>query len=387
MIASRITSLQPSPTLALDAKVKKLKQQGIAVINLGLGEPDFDTPKNIREAAIRSINEGFTHYTQTEGILPLRQAIAKKFLADNYIQYDPSEIIVGNGSKQLLYSLFQVLCENGDEVLIPLPTWSTYIEQIKLAGGEPIFIKLQSPFKVTAEDIKKNLSPKTKVLLLNSPSNPTGAMIDEGELKKIAHLAVANNIIVISDEIYEKIIYGAKHISIASLNDDIKKRTITVNGVSKAYAMTGWRLGFAGGPKEIITVLGSLQSQLTSNASSISQMAALEAISGDQKPVETMRSEFEKRRHFVMHSLSEIPGLSFSPPDGAFYFFISIEKLLHSRYATSAAWCEGLLEKEKIAVVPGEAFGYPGYFRLSCASSMEYLEKGVKGITKFIKTC
>ena len=385
VISKRIQQLNPSPTLGLDAKVKRLQAEGIFVVNLGLGEPDFVTPWYIRRAAIAAIKAGFTHYTVTAGIPELREAICKKLLKENGVSCHPSEIVVGVGTKQLLYHAFQVLCEEGDEVIVPIPTWSTYIEQIKLSGATPALVFLKPPFRLTAEDLKKRITPKTKVILLNSPSNPTGAVIEKEQLIKIAKLAVEKSIFVISDEIYEKITFGKKHHSIASLGKKIKQLIVTINGFSKSYAMTGWRIGYAAGPKEIIEAMVSLQSQTTSNTSSIAQKAALAALVGPQEPVELMRLGFEKRRGYLIRELSKIKEVSFVPPDGAFYFFVGIKQLLGRQFRSSKEWCQKLLEEEKVAVVPGEAFMYPGYFRLSLATSMEHLKEGVKRIKSFIK--
>lgn len=384
MFAKRIRNLATSPTVAIDSKAKEFKRQGIPVINLSAGEPNFQTPDNIKKAAHKAIDDGFTFYTSPEGIAELREAIVKKLAHDNNLSYDISQIIVGVGAKQLLYLAFHVLCQKGDEVIIPAPTWNTFVEQVKLAEGKPVIITLKPPFHLTAKDVEKAITTKTKLLLLNTPSNPTGAMTSPEELKKIADLAVKNNIIVIADEIYEKLIYSQQHISIASLNEKIKERTVTINGASKAYAMTGWRIGYAAGPKEIIEKMKALQSQLLSHASSISQVAAIEALNGDQKSVEMMRKAFAKRREFCIKQFSEIKELSFTIPEGAFYLFISIEKLLGKRYPTATAWAEALLEKEKVAVVPGEAFFYPGYIRISYAASDEDLKEAVKKIRQFI---
>lgn len=383
-LAKRVTTLTPSPTISLDTKVKALKQQGQEVINLGVGEPDFDTPSHIKKAANDALKAGFTKYADPQGIIEVRTAIADKFKRDNNISYDQSEIIVGAGSKQLLYSAFQVLCDQDDEVIIPIPAWLTFVEQVKLAGGKPVLVKLQPPFKVTADTIAKHITKKTKILLLNSPSNPTGAMIDPVELEKIAALVIKHNLWVISDEIYEKLIYTQRHISIASLNEKIKSRTITMNGFSKSYAMTGWRIGFAGGPKEIITAMTGLQSQTVGNIPVFLQKGALTALTEKQTSVVEMHQEFAKRREFLIRSCLEIKGLSFADPEGAFYFFISIEELLDKKYKTAAEWCEALLEQENIAVVPGEAFLYPDYFRLSFAASMDDLKEAVERIKKFI---
>jgi len=385
MFAKRIQNLSGSLTIAIDVKAKEFIRQGIPVINLSVGEPDFQTPENIKKAAIRAIKEGHTFYTSPDGIVELRDAIVKKFKRDNTLDYDPSDIVVGVGAKEILYNTFQVLCGKGDEVIIAAPTYNSFVEQVKLADAHPITIRLKPPFKLTANDIKKALTPKTKIILLNSPSNPTGAMIDEEELKKIADLAVKKNIFIISDEIYEKLTYTQKHISIASLNEKIKEQTITVNGVSKSYAMTGWRVGYAAGPKKIIKKMKALQSQLVVNTSSISQYAAVEALTGDQKSVEVMRKAYAKRREFCIKELSSVKEISFEEPEGAFYLFISIEKLLNKKYPTSSSWAEAFLEKEKVAVVPGESFFYPGWIRISYAASDDNLKEAMERIKRFIE--
>lgn len=381
--AARIQTLTPSPTLALDAKIKELIKQKKNIINLGIGEPNFDTPNHVKRAAVQALKENITHYTETQGLLKLRMAIAQKLQKDSNILYAPSEIIVGSGSKQILYEALQVLCDENDEVIIPLPTWGTYVEQVKLAGGIPVFVPLNPPFKLTTKDIEKKVTKKTKMLLLNTPANPTGAIIDVIELKKIAKLAVRHNMWVIADEIYEKIVYGNSTTSIASFNKQIKEQTITINGVSKAYAMTGWRIGYAAGPEGVIKAMTTLQGQLTSNASSIAQMAAIAALLGNQKPVEQMRKTFEKRRTLVSNGLIK-SGLSFTKPEGAFYVFVSVEKLLGKDIQTSEVFCSRLLKEEHVAVVPGEAFLYPGYFRLSFAASKEDLVEAMKRIKRFI---
>lgn len=384
MISKRVQQLKPSPTLGLDTKVKQLQAEGIFVVNLGLGEPDFVTPWQIRRAAITAIKTGFTHYTATAGIPELREAICKKLSEKNGLAYHPSEIAVGVGTKQLLYHAFQVLCEAGDEIVVPVPTWSTYLEQIKLSGARPVLVSLKPPFRLTVEDVKKRITSKTKVILLNSPANPTGAMIERKQLIKIAKLAVEKGIFVISDEIYEQITFGKKHHSIASLGKKIKALTVTINGFSKSYAMTGWRIGYAAGPKKIIDAMVVLQGQTTSNTSSIAQPAALAALTGSQRPVELMRLEFARRRGYLIGELLKIKK-TLIPPDGAFYFFVSIKQLLGGRFKSSAEWCQKLLEEEKVAVVPGEAFMYPGYFRLSFAASLADIKEGVKRIRNFMK--
>lgn len=385
MLSARIQQLEPSPTLSLDAKVKELQKSGKTVINLGLGEPDFATPKNIGEAGISAIESGFTHYTPAAGIPELRITISEYLKKFNDLDYSPEEIVVGVGSKAILYNIFQTICNPGDEVIVHAPTWATYLEQIKLAGGVPVLIELKPPFKLTAKVLEHKITSRTKIILLNSPGNPTGSMIEDEELKNIGELAVRKNILIVSDEIYDRITFGKKHLSIASISEEIKKQTITVNGMSKSYAMTGWRIGFAAGPKKIVNGIVALQGQTTSGTSSIAQKAAIEALSGDQTAVEEMRKEFEKRRDFLFEEFKRIKNLEFYLPDGAFYFFVSVNKLLNDRLPTSANWCEALLEKEGVAVVPGEAFKSPGYFRLSYAASMDELKKGAEGIKKFIE--
>lgn len=384
MFADRIQTLLPSPTIAIDTKAKALKQQGIPVINLSAGEPDFDTPEHIKTAAKQALDAGFTKYSAPQGLPELRELVAHKFAKENNIAYDPSQIVIGAGSKQLLYAAFQLLCNPGDEVLVPIPSWSTFAEQIKLAGGKPVFVPLSPPFKVTVNDLEKKRTAKTKLLLLNSPSNPTGAMIDPEELEKIAAFAVTHNIFVIADEIYEKLIYSERHVSIASLNNEIKKQTITMNGVSKSYAMTGWRLGFAGGPEEVMKKMTALQSQTIGNVPAFVQKAGIEALTGDQNAVQTMQQAYEKRRAYLIDALSSIPEFTITKPEGAFYFFVSLERILGKKYTTAQQWCEALLEKKHVALVPGEAFFAPGYFRLSFAASMNDLQEAVERIKKFI---
>lgn len=386
MLANRIKQLQPSPTIAMDTKAKQMQADGINVINLTAGEPNFCTPKNICQAGKKAMDAGYTHYLPNAGIEKLRVTIAKKLKQDNNLEYTPNEIVVGVGTKQILYSAFQVLCEVGDEVIVPTPTWSTYIEQIKLAGGKPVIIQLQAPFKLKASDVEKYITKKTKIIVLNSPCNPTGAIIEKDELKKIAQLAVKNQIYIVSDEIYEKIVYQKKNYSIASLLPKAKNYVLTINGFSKAYAMTGWRIGYAAGPKEIIQGMVALATQTTSGTASISQYAALEALNGSQKPMRKMVSEFKKRGDCLYKNLRKIKELKTLKPEGAFYLFPNIEKLLGKKYPTSTAWAEALLEKECVAVVPGEAFCAPGYIRISYATDLKTLTTGIKKIQNFINT-
>lgn len=384
MVSHLADSLLPSPTVSLDAKVKEMQLKGMRIINLGVGEPDYNTPVNIQIAAINALKNGFTHYAPISGLPQLKSAIIKKFHKENKIEYDQSQIIVGLGSKPLLYLAFLTLINKDDEVLIPTPTWSTFSEQVRICGGKSILIKLKPPFKLTAQDIESKINKKTKILLLNSPSNPTGMMIEKKELLKIAKLAVKHGFYIISDEIYEKLVYIKEHVSVASLSEEIREKTLTINGFSKAYAMTGWRIGYAGGPTNIISAMTGFQSQVASSAVTFAQVAAIEALEGSQEYFNEMFNEFRKRRTFIISGLNKLKAVSVTEPEGAFYVFVSIEQLLGKKFKTAADWCEALLEKELVAVVPGEAFFYPGYFRLSFAASEENLKEALNRINKFI---
>lgn len=385
MLSTRIQNLSSSPTLSLNAKVKELQTHGQRVINLTAGEPDFDPPERLKQAVIQAVQDNYNHYTPVPGLLKLREAIAQKYQRENQIEYQPEEIIVSTGAKQVLYNALLTLVEPGDEVLTHLPTWSTYVEQIKLAGGTPVCIELKVPFKLTAETIAKKITKKTQALIINYPGNPTGAVIEPEELERIAELVVKRNLWVISDEIYEKILFdGGRHTSIASLGEEIKQRTLTVSGLSKSHAITGWRLGWGAGPKELIEGITKLQGQTTSGASSIVQQAAISAFAKSEE-VNRMVREFESRRNYLVNELSQIKRLKITQPEGSFYLFVGVQELLNEKYPTSLDWCEGLLDTEQIAVVPGEAFLAPGYFRLSFAASLENLEKAVEGLRRFIK--
>ncbi len=383
MIANRISQFLPSPTLSLNATVKKMQSEGQEIINLTAGEPDFQPPKILKEALIKAVQENHHHYTPVSGIVGLRQAIAQKYIQENDIEYTPEEIIVGTGAKQVLHNALLSLVNPNEEVIVHTPTWSTYIEQIKITQGIPVLIDLKPPFQLRAEDILPKISPKTKVLILNYPCNPTGMTIDRSELIKIAELAIKHNFWIISDEIYEKILFDQrKHTSIASLSLDIKNRTLTVSGLSKSHAITGWRLGWGCGPKQLIEAMTNLQSQTTSGASSIIQQAAISAFADTKSPIQ-MAQAYQERRDFLIRELSQIKDLDVFTPHGAFYLFVGISKLLNSKYPNSTAWCQGLLEKQQVAVVPGEAFLAEGYFRLSFAASISDLQKAVKRIQQF----
>lgn len=392
-LSTRVKGIEASPTLALDAKTKGLVAQGIDVVNFGVGEPDFDTPNNIKEAAIKGIREGFTKYTPSSGIQELREAIAAKFLRDNSLEYKASEILVSVGAKHSIYNAVMALCEEGDEVIIPSPYWVSYPEMVGLAGGVPIFLPagLEEGFKITGDALRKACSPKTKLLIFNSPSNPTGAIYTKQEMEDIAEVCLEKGISVISDEIYEKLIYEGSHFSFAALALEVKDITITVNGVSKAYAMTGWRIGYAAGPQDVIKAMGNLQSHSTSNPASISQKAALEGLRGPQDSLEIMRLEFEKRRNFIAKGLDEMPGIKCLVPPGAFYVYPDVSQLLGKKVGgivveTDSQLADVLLDKARIAVVPGNAFGTDGNLRFSYATSMERIEEGLKRLAKVLDT-
>lgn len=394
MILSRkAEEIAPSLTLEITAKAKKMKADGIDVVGFGAGEPDFNTPVNIQEAAIKAIKEGKTKYTATPGIAELKDAIVNKFKNDNDLSYDASQIIVSTGAKQCLANVFGAILNPGDEVLIPVPYWVSYPELVKLADGNPVFVntKEENSFKYTIENLEKSVTDKTKALILNSPNNPTGTVYNKAELQTIADFAKKHDLIIVSDEIYEKLIYSNdKHVSIASLSEDAYKRTIVINGVSKAYAMTGWRIGYAAGDKKIIKLMTNIQSHMTSNPNSIAQYASVEALVGEQKDVEAMIVEFKKRRDFMVERVNKINGLSCIKPEGAFYVMVNISKILGKEVdgkviKSSLEFASLLLEKEKVAAVPGVAFGVDEFVRLSYATSMENIIKGLDRIDNFVK--
>jgi aspartate aminotransferase len=384
-ISKRVQSIKPSQTLVIDAKAKALKQQGVDVINFGVGEPDFDTPENIKEAAINAINDGFTKYCPVAGTPEIKNAIINKLKRDNNLSYTLEEIIVSSGAKQSLYNLFQSIINDDDEVIVLAPYWVSYIDMIILAGGKPIIIQTcdKTNFKITPKIVEKVLTSKTKAIIINSPSNPTGVTYSSEELKVIAQICVKNKIFIISDDIYEKLVYdNFKFTSIATVSPEIKESVVVINGVSKAYAMTGWRIGYAAGPKNIISAMSKIQSQSTSNASSISIKAAVEALNGTQECVEYMRKEFEKRRDYIVERLNAIDGISCRKPDGAFYVFPNIKTLLGKTFngktiSTDIDLANYLLDVAKIAVVPGSAFGLEGYVRFSYAASIGNIKTGI----------
>jgi len=392
-LSNRIKSIKPSATLAITAKIKALRAQGIDVIGFGAGEPDFDTPEYIKNAAVSSIKNGFTKYTPASGTLELKKAICDKFKDDNGLDYTPEQIIVSCGAKHSIYNLIQVMCNPGDEVIIPMPYWVSYPDMAKLAGAKPVFIQgvEKNAFKIVPDELENAITKKTKILIINSPSNPCGTVYSRNELIEIADIACRHDIFVISDEIYEEIIYdGIQHISIASLNSDIKERTIVVNGVSKTYSMTGWRIGYAAGDADIIKAVGKLQSQSTSNPTSISQKAALTAIQEKTNDITNMVNEFGKRRDYIVKRLNDIGNVSCQEPKGAFYVFPNISTYYGKEYEskkinTDIDLCNFLLNVVKVGVIPGSAFGSPHHIRMSYATSMENIKEGMDRMESALK--
>ncbi|MDP1853134.1 MAG: pyridoxal phosphate-dependent aminotransferase [Candidatus Omnitrophota bacterium] len=383
-LAQRVKDIEPSSTLAITARAKKMRQEGLDVISFAAGEPDFDTPQYIKDAAIKALAEGFTKYTPSSGIPELKKAIQKKFKLDNSLDYEPEQIIVSCGAKHSLFNIIQVLVDKNAEVLIPSPYWVSYLEMVKFAQGKAVILKTDSrnSFKLNAEILSKNITKKTKLLILNSPSNPAGCVYKREELDDIAQICVKNKLWVLSDEIYEKLIYeNNKHISIATLNNDIYKLTFVVNGVSKAYSMTGWRIGYLAGDKEAVEATARLQDHSTSNPCSISQKAALAALSSDNGFIDKMRLEFEERRNLMLSELDKI-GLDYIKPEGAFYVFLDISK------AKIGSWefCDKFLAEKYVAVIPGAAFGNDNYVRFSFAASMPEIKKGLERLREFISS-
>ncbi|MGV8980317.1 pyridoxal phosphate-dependent aminotransferase [Clostridium sp.] len=393
ILSEKAKQISPSLTLDITAKAKKMKADGIDVIGFGAGEPDFNTPQNIQDAAIRAIQEGKTKYTAASGIIELKQAIIRKLKSENSLNYIPSQIIVSTGAKQCLANVFQAILNPGDEVLIGVPYWVSYPELVKLADGEPVYVETEEihKFKLTIESLNKALSSKSKAIVLNSPSNPTGTVYTKGELIEIANFAKINNLIIISDEIYEKLLYGSNgHISIASISEDAYNRTIVINGVSKAYAMTGWRIGYAAGSTEIVALMSNIQSHTTSNPNSIAQYASVEALNGQQDDVCKMVQQFKLRRDYMVDRINSINNLSCMKPEGAFYVMVNISKVLNKSIQgevikNSIHFSDLLLKSEKVAVIPGIAFGVDNFIRLSYATSMENIKNGLDRIASFVE--
>ena len=391
IISDSLKRIKPSPTIAVTQKARELRAAGKDVIGLGAGEPDFDTPDNIKNAAIKAIKKGDTKYTAVDGTPALKKAIVAKFKRENKLNYSADQITVGTGGKQVLYNAFMATLNKGDEVIIPAPFWVSYPDMVLLAGGKPKIVKCteQEGFKLTAEKLKKAISKKTKWVIINSPSNPTGAGYSKKEIQDLGKVLIKNKKIhILSDDIYEHVRYdNFKFFTIAQI-PKLKDRTLTMNGVSKSYAMTGWRIGYAAGPRDIIKAIGKIQSQSTSNPSSISQAAAVEALNGKQGFIKTRSNAFKARRNFVVKSLNSIKGINCLIPNGAFYVFPSCKGLLNkkTKLKTDTNFVQKLLEKENVAVVQGSAFGLDGYFRISYATSMQNLNKAMKRIKSFCET-
>lgn len=392
-ISNKSMGISPSPTLAIDSKFKEMKKEGIDVVGFGAGEPDFDTPKHIKEAAINAINEGFTKYTPASGTIDLKKAIVKKLKDENSLDYEISDIVVSNGAKHSLVNAFMAILNPKDEVIIPAPFWVSYPEMVKIADGTPVFLQTteENNFKFKVCDLEKVVTSKTKALVLNNPSNPTGMLYTKDELKEIADFCVKKNIYVISDEIYEALVYDGKEsfISIASFGQEIKDLTIIVNGVSKTYAMTGWRIGYTASNSKIAKAMSNIQSHATSNPNSIAQVAATAALNGPKDEIEIMKNAFFERRNHLVDLINDIDGVSSIKPDGAFYVMMNVSGLFGKKYQDTVisdvdTLCELLLSEVKLALVPGTGFGAPNYVRWSYATSMDNINEGIKRLKEFI---
>ena len=386
MVLSRnISNVKPSLTMAISSKAKEMKADGVDVISLSAGEPDFNTPQHICDAANTAISEGFTHYTPATGIIELKEAVCEKFRRDNGLDYKPSQVTINCGAKHSVFLALFALTEPGDEIVIPSPYWVSYPDMVRLAGGTPVILEgaKKNAFKITAQQLEDAITPKTKLLILNTPSNPTGMVYTEEELRALAEIIVASDIFVLSDEIYEKLLYdGINHVSIASFSADIYRKTITVNGVSKAYCMTGWRIGYAAGPEEIIKGMGTVQSHETSNPCSISQKASLAALTGSHDFLAPMLEEYDRRRRYITERLNGMEGISCIEPRGAFYVFPDVSAFYGKRFRDSVitgslAFCEYMLNEQHIAMIPGIGFGSDANIRISYATSMENIERAL----------
>ncbi|MCR4717508.1 MAG: pyridoxal phosphate-dependent aminotransferase [Lachnospiraceae bacterium] len=391
-LSKKALAVKPSATLAITAKAKELKAAGEDVVGFGAGEPDFNTPDNICEAAIKAIKDGFTKYTPASGTNSLKEAVCKKFKDFNGLDYKPSQIVISNGGKHVLTNIFNVILNPGDEVMIPAPYWLSYPEMVKMADGVPVDVitEFDNEYKATVADFEKAFTSKTKAIVLNTPSNPTGMLYTKEELEAIAKFAVEKDIYVVSDEMYEYLTYGdAKHVSIASLGDEIYKRTITVSGVAKSYAMTGWRIGYCGAPENVAKAMSAVQSHATSNPNSIAQKATEEALLGPQDSIAMMKKEFDERRKYMYGRVSKFPHVSCHEPQGAFYVFVDANEAIKLSYKgekvnSAARLAEILIDDYKTAVIPCESFAADGHFRLSYAISMETIKKGLDRIEEFL---
>ncbi|EKP94468.1 pyridoxal phosphate-dependent aminotransferase [Thermaerobacter subterraneus] len=391
-LSARARGIQPSVTITIDARAKELKAAGEQVINLSAGEPDFPTPRHVREAAKAAIDAGFTRYTPAAGIAELRRAIAQKHRRDNGLEYAEDEIVVSAGGKHALFNAFMAICDSGDQVIIPAPYWVSYPEMVRLAGGEPVIVETgpETGFKLTPEALRRALTPRSRALVLNSPSNPTGTVYTRQELDDLAAVAAEAGLWMVTDELYEHLIYEGEHVSVAALRPEYRERVILINGVSKAYAMTGWRIGWAAAPRPVARAMAAIQSQATSSVNSIAQKAAVAALTGPQDEVAAMRDEYRQRRDLLVEGLSRLPGVEVLRPAGAFYVYPSVRGLLGReiggrRAGDDVALAEVLLEAARIAVVPGTAFGTPGYLRLSYATSRSDLEEALRRLERLLE--
>ncbi len=391
-VSKKALAVKPSSTLAITAKAKEMKANGIDVVGFVAGEPDFNTPSNVCEVAITAIRDGFTKYTPVAGIDPLRKAISNKFKEFNGLDYSPEQIVVSNGGKHSLTNVFSAILNPGDEVIIPTPYWLSYPEMVKMADGVPVIIcgKVENNYKITAEQLAQACNEKTKIFVLNTPSNPTGMLYTREELEDIAQVIIEKDIYVVSDEMYEMLTYsGAEHVSIASLSEEIYNRTITCSGLSKSYAMTGWRVGYTGSSVSLAKLMSAVQSHATSNSNAIAQIAALEALTGDQSEVHAMKEAFQERRDYMSQSLSKLSGISYLEPQGAFYMFLDVSELYGKQYKDSkiesaSQIADILLADYAVAVIPCQDFGSPNHIRLSYAISIEQIEKGMERIAGFL---
>ena len=379
MVSDKFSELKPSETLAINAKAIELKQKGLDVLNFSAGEPDFNAPEEAKQAAVDAVRENFSRYTAVSGITELREKIREKLKKDNNLDYSADEIVVSTGAKQALYNTAQVLCNKGDEAIIPCPFWVSYKAMVLLAEAKPVFT-CNETLKLTPEDLENSVTKKTKAVFLNYPNNPTGLTYSAKELEQLAEIAVRKNIFVISDEIYEKILFEGKHVSIASFNEEIKNLTITINGLSKSHAMTGYRIGYSASNPEIASAIKKIQGHSTGNPCSVSQKAAISAFNSDEAELKKHILEFKKRRDYITRELKNTK-LNLVVPQGAFYYFFSIKEVMED----DIQFCNGLLEKKLVALVPGKAFGMPGYARISYAASLEEIKKGIQRIKEFIE--
>ncbi len=390
-ISKKASAVSPSPTLAIDSKFKQMKKDGVPVVGFGAGEPDFNTPENVKRAGIKAIEENITRYTPASGTVELKAAVCDKIKRDTGLEYNISNIVISNGGKHSLTNTFMAICDPGDEVILPAPYWVSYPEMIKMADAVPVYINTseESNFKFTIEQLKAAITPKTRALVLNSPSNPTGMIYTREEMMAIAEVAVENNIYVVFDEIYEKLVYEGEHVNIATLGDEIRDLTIIVNGMAKTYAMTGWRIGYIAAHERIAKAMANIQSHATSNPNSVAQAAAVEALCGDQSFIDDMKATYIERRNYMVERINNIDGISCLNPNGAFYIFMNVRDVLGKEHYgkvinTAQELCEDMLERALVALVPSEGFGIDGYVRLSYATSMEVIKTGLDRIEKYL---